>query len=82
MPFARIAARLEAKYGVKVHLDTVHNFVKVRSGLYREASKKVRPPQATPRARPTNQPSSGSSEWDSLYSENRILTPIPSKGSP
>jgi hypothetical protein len=82
MPFARITARLEDKYGVKVHLDTVHNFVKVRSGLYREVSKKARPPQATRPAQPAPNPSSGSSDWDSLYSETRILTPTPSKGSP
>jgi hypothetical protein len=82
MPFARITARLEDKYGVKVHLDTVHNFVKVRSGLYREVSKKSRPPQATRPAQPASNPSSGSSDWASLHSETRILTPTPNKGSP
>jgi len=36
MPFDQITARLATKYGMKVHLDTVHNFVKVRLGLYRK----------------------------------------------
>jgi hypothetical protein len=82
MPFGQITARLETKYGLKVHLDTVHNFVKVRSGLYRETSRKHRSIRATAESpTPIPTPPPGQSEWDSLYNEARILTPNPKKGN-
>jgi hypothetical protein len=82
MPFGQITARLETKYGVKVHLDTVHNFVKVRSGLYRETSRKHRSIRATTEPfSPASTPPPGKSEWDSLYSEARVLTPNPKKAN-
>jgi hypothetical protein len=79
MPFGQITARLAAKYGVKVHLDTVHNFVKVRSGLYRETSRKPRSVQATASPPPASMPPPEKSEWDSLHSHDRILIPNPRK---
>jgi hypothetical protein len=81
MPFEQIAARLATRYGVKVHLDTVHNFVKVRSGLYRENSRKLRSVRAavTPPP-PSSAPEPEKSGWDSL-SEARVLIPNSKKGT-
>jgi hypothetical protein len=81
MPFGQITARLETKYGMKVHLDTVHNFVKVRSGLYRENSRKLRTVRAavTPPP-PPSAPEPEKSGWDSL-SEARVLIPNSKKGT-
>jgi transposase len=80
MPFDQITARLATKYGVKVHLDTVHNFVKVRLGLYRENSRK-RSPGRTPVENPPASISSGKEyEWDSLHNDARILVPNSTKG--
>ena len=80
MPFHQITAQLATKYGMKVHLDTVHNFVKVRLGLYRENSRK----RSTARTVVENPLASTSSvqesEWDSLHNDARILTPNPTKG--
>jgi hypothetical protein len=82
MPFGHITARLKTKYGVNVHLDTVHNFVKVRLGLYRESSPRNRSLSATAKPpAPASTSTQAKSEWDSLYSEARILTPHPKKGN-
>jgi hypothetical protein len=80
MPFEQIVARLAARHGVKVHLDTVHNFVKVRSGLYRENSRKHRSvgPIAKSPAPTASLPEK--SGWDSL-SESSVLIPHSKKGT-
>ena len=80
MPFDQIRARLATKYGVKVHLDTVHNFVKVRLGLYRENSRKRSTARTVVENPPASTPSVKESEWDSLHNDARILTPNPTKG--
>ena len=80
MPFEQIVARLAARHGVKVHLDTVHNFVKVRSGLYREITRKHRSVGLTPKSPPPSASLPEKSGWDSL-SEGRVLIPNSKKGS-
>ena len=80
MPFDQITERLATKYGVKVHLDTVHNFVKVRLGLYRENSRKRSPGRSIVENPPASIPQAKESEWDSLHNEARILIPNPTKG--
>jgi hypothetical protein len=75
MPFERITARLATKYGLKVHLDTVHNFVKVRLGLYRENSQKRSPGTTVVENPPASIPPAEESEWDSLHNDTRILIP-------
>ena len=80
MPFDQITARLATKYGVKVHLDTVHNFVKVRLGLYRENSRKQSPSKTVVKNPPALIPPTKESEWDSLYNDARILIPNSTKG--
>ena len=80
MPFEQIVTRLAVRHGVKVHLDTVHNFVKVRSGLYRESSRKHRAGGsiAKPVAATASLPEK--SGWDSL-SESSVLIPNSKKGT-
>ena len=80
MPFDQITARLATKYGMKVHLDTVHNFVKVRLGLYRENSRKQSPATTVVGNQPASIPQAKESEWDSLHNDARILIPNPTKG--
>jgi hypothetical protein len=80
MPFDQITARLATKYGMKVHLDTVHNFVKVRLGLYRENSRKRSHGRTVVENPPAAFPQAKESEWDSLHNDARILTPNPTKG--
>jgi hypothetical protein len=80
MPFDQITARLATKYGVKVHLDTVHNFVKVRLGLYRENSRKRFPGRIPVENPPASSSSVKESEWDSLHNDARILIPNSTKG--
>ena len=80
MPFDQITARLATKYGVKVHLDTVHNFVKVRLGLYRENSRRRSPIRTVVGNQPASIPKAKESEWDSLHNDARILIPNPTKG--
>ena len=80
MPFDQITARLATKYGVKVHLDTVHNFVKVRLGLYRENSRRRSPIRTVVGNQPASIPQAKESEWDSLHNDARILIPNPTKG--
>ena len=80
MPFDQIVARLADKYGVKVHLDTVHNFVKVRSGLYRENSRKSRSGGSVAKSPPPSTSSPEKSGWDSL-SEASVLIPNSRKGT-
>jgi hypothetical protein len=79
MPFDQITARLAAKYGMKVHLDTVHNFVKVRLGLYRENSRRRCPIRTVVGNQPASIPQAKESEWDSLHNDARILIPNPTK---
>ena len=80
MPFDKITARLATKYGMKVHLDTVHNFVKVRLGLYRENSRKRSQGRTVVENPPAAIPQAKESEWDSLHNDARILIPNPTKG--
>jgi hypothetical protein len=80
MPFYQITERLATRYGVKVHLDTVHNFVKVRLGLYRESSRKRASGKTVDTASPAPMPPANASEWDSLYNDARILIPHSTKG--
>ena len=80
MPFDQITARLATKYGMKVHLDTVHNFVKVRLGLYRENSRKRSPSTTVVENPPAAIPQAKESEWDSLHNDARILIPNSAKG--
>jgi hypothetical protein len=80
MPFDKITARLATKYGMKVHLDTVHNFVKVRLGLYRENSRRRSPIRTVVGNQPASIPQAKESEWDSLHNDARILIPNPTKG--
>jgi transposase len=80
MPFDQITARLATKYGVKVHLDTVHNFVKVRLGLYRENSRKRSPGRTLVENPPASISSVKESEWESLHNDARILIPNSTKG--
>jgi hypothetical protein len=80
MPFDQITARLATKYGVKVHLDTVHNFVKVRLGLYRQNSRKRSPGSTVVSNPPASVPPTEESEWDSLHNDARILVPNSTKG--
>jgi transposase len=80
MPFDQITARLATKYGMKVHLDTVHNFVKVRLGLYRENSRKRSSGRTVGENPPAAIPQTKESEWDSLHSDTRILIPNSTKG--
>ncbi len=77
MPFVQIVTQLANDHGIKVHLDTVHNFVKVRLGLYRDqlrtrVSERPAPKKSVPPSSPAN-----SSEWDSLSGESRVLVPQP-----
>ena len=80
MPFDKITARLATKYGMKVHLDTVHNFVKVRLGLYRENSRRRSPIRTVVGNQPASIPQAKESEWDSLHNDARILIPNSTKG--
>jgi hypothetical protein len=80
MPFDQIATRLATKYGLKVHLDTVHSFVKVRLGLYRENSRRRSPIRTVVGNQPASIPQAKESEWDSLHNDARILIPNPTKG--
>ena len=80
MPFDQITARLATKYGVKVHLDTVHNFVKVRLGLYRQNSRKRSPGTTVVENPQASVPPTKESEWDSLYNDARVLIPNSTKG--
>ena len=81
MPFDQIATRLATKYGLKVHLDTVHSFVKVRLGLYRENSRKQSPGTTVVSKPPASVPPAEESEWDSLYNDARVLIPNSTKGN-
>jgi hypothetical protein len=81
VPFSQIVTHLSDRYGIKVHLDTIHNFVKVRAGLYRDH---FRPQPSRPSApsKPTTPVSPiPSSAWDSLSTENGVLIPNPKKGT-
>ena len=80
MPFDQIATRLATKYGLKVHLDTVHSFVKVRLGLYRENSRKRSPGTTVVENPPASIPPAEESEWASLHNDTRILIPNSTKG--
>jgi hypothetical protein len=80
MPFDQIATRLATKYGLKVHLDTVHSFVKVRLGLYRENSRKRSPGTTVVENPPASIPPAEESEWESLHNDSRILIPNSTKG--
>jgi hypothetical protein len=80
MPFDQIATRLATKYGLKVHLDTVHSFVKVRLGLYRQNSRKRSSGTTVVSNPPASVPPTEESEWDSLHNDARILVPNSTKG--
>jgi hypothetical protein len=80
MPFDQITARLATKYGLKVHLDTVHSFVKVRLGLHRENSRKRSLGTNVVENPPASIPPAEESEWDSLHNDTRILIPNSTKG--
>ena len=80
MPFDQITTRLATKYGLKVHLDTVHSFVKIRLGLYRENSRKRSPGTTVVENPPASIPPAEESEWDSLHNDTRILIPNSTKG--
>ena len=80
MPFDQITTRLATKYGLKVHLDTVHSFVKIRLGLYRENSRKRSPSTTVVENPPAAIPQAKESEWDSLHNDARILIPNSTKG--
>jgi hypothetical protein len=79
VPFSQIVTHLSDRYGIKVHLDTIHNFVKVRAGLYRDHFRTQPSPRSVP-AKPSRQASPiPPSAWDSLSSENGVLIPNPKK---
>ena len=79
MPFYQITERLATRYGVKVHLDTVHNFVKVRLGLHRENSRKRSLGKTVVKNPPASVQPAKKSEWDSLHNDARILIPNSTK---